>query len=74
MLRADVRIGDLGVVPGISETSTSPARPLLHTFVIIGNRREGRSVLYRLDDAHLQARWACRGNTSGTRAWKGTDV
>jgi len=48
-------VGDLAVVLAVSETSVSQALRLLRTSGVVRNRREGRHVLYRLDDAHVQA-------------------
>lgn len=48
-------VGDLAAVLGASETSVSQALRLLRTSGVVRNRREGRHVLYRLDDAHVRA-------------------
>jgi len=48
-------VGDLAAVLAVSETSVSQALRLLRTSGVVRNRREGRHVLYRLDDAHVRA-------------------
>lgn len=48
-------VGDLAVVLEVSETSVSQTLRLLRTSGVVRNRRHGRHVLYRLDDAHVQA-------------------
>lgn len=45
---------DLAAVVGVSETSVSHAMRLLRAAGIVRNRREGRVVFYRLDDAHVR--------------------
>ena len=48
-------VGDLAVVLEVSETSVSQTLRLLRASGVVRNRRQGRHVLYRLDDAHVQA-------------------
>ncbi len=56
LLEADeLCVGDLAVVLEVSETSVSQTLRLLRTSGVVRNRRQGRHVLYRLDDAHVQA-------------------
>jgi DNA-binding transcriptional ArsR family regulator len=45
---------DLAAAVEVSETSVSQAMRLLRTAGIVRNRRNGRMVYYRLDDAHVR--------------------
>ncbi|MGI9120275.1 MAG: ArsR/SmtB family transcription factor [Acidimicrobiales bacterium] len=45
---------DLAATVDVAETSVSHALRLLRTAGIVRNRRQGRVVYYRLDDAHVR--------------------
>ncbi len=45
---------DLAATVSVPETSVSQALRLLRTAGIVRNRREGRIIYYRLDDAHVR--------------------
>lgn len=45
---------DLATAVEVSETATSHALRLLRTAGIVGKRRDGRNVYYRLADAHVR--------------------
>ncbi|MGH9183123.1 MAG: ArsR/SmtB family transcription factor [Acidimicrobiales bacterium] len=45
---------DLAATVGVPESSVSQALRLLRTAGIVRNRRDGRMVYYRLDDAHVR--------------------
>lgn len=45
---------DLAAAIGVPESATSHALRLLRTAGIVRNRRAGRVVYYRLDDAHVR--------------------
>ncbi len=45
---------DLAATVSVPETSVSQALRLLRTAGIVRNRREGRVIYYRLDDAHVR--------------------
>ncbi|CAN5234663.1 metalloregulator ArsR/SmtB family transcription factor [soil metagenome] len=45
---------DLAAVVEASETAVSHALRLLRTAGVVRNRRDGRMVFYRLDDAHVR--------------------
>ena len=45
---------DLAAAVGVPESATSHALRLLRTAGIVRNRRSGRVVYYRLDDAHVR--------------------
>lgn len=47
-------VGDLAAVVGTSETKVSQAMRLLRSAAVVRNRREGRHIFYRLDDAHVR--------------------
>jgi ArsR family transcriptional regulator, lead/cadmium/zinc/bismuth-responsive transcriptional repressor len=47
-------VGDLAVAAGVSETAVSHSMRLLRTAAVVRNRRAGRLVYYRLDDAHVR--------------------
>jgi DNA-binding transcriptional ArsR family regulator len=55
LIAGELRVGELAVVCGIAETSTSHALRLLRTAGAVRSRRDGRSVIYRLDDDHVRA-------------------
>ena len=45
---------DIAAVVGTSETKVSQAMRLLRGAGVVRNRRDGRNVFYRLDDAHVR--------------------
>jgi DNA-binding transcriptional ArsR family regulator len=45
---------DIAATVEVSETTVSHAMRLLRTAGIVRNRRDGRTVYYRLDDAHVR--------------------
>lgn len=45
---------DVAATVGISETAVSQAMRLLRAAGIVRNRRDGRTIYYRLDDAHVR--------------------
>ena len=45
---------DLAATVGVTETTVSHAMRLLRAAGIVRNRRDGRIVYYRLDDAHVR--------------------
>lgn len=45
---------DIAVVVDASETKVSQAMRLLRTAGVVRNRRDGRNIFYRLDDAHVR--------------------
>ena len=45
---------DLAAAVGVAETSVSHALRLLRTAGIVRNRRDGRTIHYRLADAHVR--------------------
>jgi DNA-binding transcriptional ArsR family regulator len=45
---------DIAATAEVSETTVSHAMRLLRTAGIVRNRRDGRTVYYRLDDAHVR--------------------
>lgn len=45
---------DLAAVVGVSETVVSHSMRLLRAAGIVRNRRDGRIIYYRLDDAHVR--------------------
>lgn len=45
---------DLAATVGVSETTVSHAMRLLRAAGIVRNRRDGRMIYYRLDDAHVR--------------------
>ncbi len=45
---------DLAAVADVSETTVSHSMRLLRTAGIVRNRRDGRMIYYRLDDAHVR--------------------
>lgn len=48
-------VSDLARVLDATETSVSQRLRLLRTAGVVRNRREGRHILYRLDDAHVRS-------------------
>lgn len=50
----EMNVGDLAAEVGASETTVSHALRLLRASSIVRNRRDGRSVYYRLDDDHVR--------------------
>lgn len=47
-------VSDLAAVVGVSETVVSHSMRLLRAAGIVRNRRDGRMIYYRLDDAHVR--------------------
>lgn len=45
---------DLAAAVGVTETVVSHSMRLLRAAGIVANRRDGRVVYYRLDDAHVR--------------------
>lgn len=45
---------DIAAVVGTSETKVSQAMRLLRGAGVVRNRRDGRNIFYRLDDAHVR--------------------
>jgi DNA-binding transcriptional ArsR family regulator len=45
---------DIAAAAEVSETTVSQAMRLLRTAGIVRNRRDGRMIYYRLDDAHVR--------------------
>ena len=45
---------DLAATIGITETAVSQAMRLLRAAGVVRNRRDGRMIYYRLDDAHVR--------------------
>lgn len=45
---------DIAAVVGTSETKVSQAMRLLRSAGVVRNRRAGRNIIYRLDDAHVR--------------------
>lgn len=45
---------DLAVTVGVTETNVSHAMRLLRAAGMVRNRRDGRMIYYRLDDAHIR--------------------
>jgi ArsR family transcriptional regulator, lead/cadmium/zinc/bismuth-responsive transcriptional repressor len=55
LLEADeLCVCDLAATVEVSETSVSHAMRLLRAAGIVRNRRDGRMIYYRLDDAHVR--------------------
>ena len=50
----EMNVGDLARLVETSETTVSHAMRLLRTAAIVRNRRDGRSIFYRLDDDHVR--------------------
>ena len=50
----ELRVGDVAAAVGMSETKVSQAMRLLRAAGIVRNRRDGRSIYYRLDDDHVR--------------------
>ena len=49
----ELRVGDLAAAAGLSETACSHSLRLLRGGRVVARRKEGRSVLYSLDDDHV---------------------
>lgn len=47
-------VHDIATVVDTSETKVSQAMRLLRNAGVVRNRREGRNIIYRLDDAHVR--------------------
>ena len=45
---------DIAAVVDTSDTKVSQAMSLLRTAGVVRNRRDGRNIFYRLDDAHVR--------------------
>lgn len=45
---------DIAVIVGVRDTKVSQAMRLLRSSRVVRNRRDGRNVYYRLDDAHVR--------------------
>lgn len=55
LLRADeLRVSDIAAAVDGSETKVSQALRLLRNAGAVRNRRDGRSIFYRLDDDHVR--------------------
>lgn len=50
----ELNVGDLADAVGTAETTVSHALRLLRSAGIVRNRRDGRSIYYRLDDDHVR--------------------
>ncbi len=50
----EMNVGDLAAEVGVTETTVSHALRLLRAAGIVRNRRDGRSIYYRLDDDHVR--------------------
>lgn len=50
----EMNVGDLARTVDTAETTVSHAMRLLRTAAIVRNRRDGRSIYYRLDDDHVR--------------------
>lgn len=50
----ELRVGDLAVAAGLSETACSHSLRLLRGGHVVARRKVGRSVLYSLDDDHVR--------------------
>lgn len=50
----ELRVGELAVAAGLSETACSHSLRLLRTAHVVRHRKVGRTVVYALDDAHVQ--------------------
>lgn len=50
----EMRVCDLAETVEVSESTASHALRLLRTAGVVRNRRDGRSIHYRLDDAHVR--------------------
>lgn len=51
---ADLCVHDLARIAGHSASATSHALKLLRAHRVVASRREGRHVVYRLDDPHVR--------------------
>lgn len=50
----ELRVGELATAAGLSETACSHSLRLLRAAHVVRHRKVGRTVLYALDDAHVQ--------------------
>lgn len=50
----ELRVGELAAASGLSETACSHSLRLLRAARVVRHRKDGRSVFYCLDDAHVQ--------------------
>lgn len=53
LAHAELCVCDLASLVGISESAASHQLRLLRTLRLVGSRRDGRMVHYRLDDDHI---------------------
>ncbi|WP_219942221.1 helix-turn-helix transcriptional regulator [Iamia sp. SCSIO 61187] len=51
----EMRVADIAQTVGASESNVSHALRLLRTGDVVANRRDGRSILYRLHDDHIRS-------------------
>ena len=54
LVAGEMNVGDLAAEVGATETTVSHALRLLRAAGIVRNRRDGRSIYYRLDDDHVR--------------------
>jgi DNA-binding transcriptional ArsR family regulator len=54
LAHGELCVSDLAVAAGASETAVSHSMRLLRTAGVVRNRRDGRMIRYRLDDAHVR--------------------
>ena len=50
----ELRVSDIAIAVGTNETKVSQAMRLLRGAGVVRNRRDGRNIHYRLDDAHVR--------------------
>ncbi len=53
LLRAELCVGDLAAVLGMTESAISHQLRLLRALRIVRSRREGKLIFYALDDEHV---------------------
>ena len=53
LLDGEKRVGDIAEAVGISQSATSHQLRFLKEKGVVGNRREGQSIYYRLIDDHI---------------------
>ena len=53
LLDGEKRVGDIAEAAGISQSATSHQLRFLKEKGVVGNRREGQSIYYRLIDDHI---------------------
>ncbi len=54
LLHSELCVCDLSAVCNMSESAISHQLRILRTLKVVQNRREGKIVYYRLDDAHIR--------------------